>query len=307
MFFRNLFFYTLPEISAVTDEALESALEAAVLKPVGGLAMQSRGFVPPLGESGALLQRIESSLWLCLGGEDRILPAAVVQRECQLKIAELEQAKGHPLGKRARAQLKQETLDTLMPRAFVKPSRVNAVINRKRGFIAIDTSSAKAAEALVSKLREALGSFPALPLQAEQAPRSILTQFLLGQELPEHWHLGEECELQDPAEKGALVKCLRHDLASDEVLSHLNAGKQVSRLAILCDANLAFVLGEDLILRKFKLLAGAVDGIENSPAESLQDELMARFALFGAELDAFYPSFARAMKLQAASPQSLAA
>jgi len=104
-----------------------------------------------------------------------------------------------------------------------------------------------------------------------------------------------------------LVKCLRHDLASDEVLSHLNAGKQVSRLAILFDANLAFVLGEDLILRKFKLLAGAVDGIENSPAESLQDELMARFALFGAELDAFYPSFARAMKLQAASPQSLAA
>ena len=80
MFFRNLFFYTLPEISAVTDEALESALESAALKPVGALAMQSRGFVPPLGESGSLLQRIESSLWLCLGGEDRILPAAVVQR-----------------------------------------------------------------------------------------------------------------------------------------------------------------------------------------------------------------------------------
>lgn len=307
MFFRNLFFYTLPEINAVTNEQLETALAAAALSPVGALAMQSRGFVPPLGESGAYTQRIEDSLWLCLGGEDRILPAAVVQRECQLKIAELEQAKGHPLGKRARAQLKQETLDTLMPRAFVKPSRLNAVINRKLGFIAIDTSSAKGAEALVSKVREALGSFPTLPLQAEQAPRSILTQFLLGQELPEHWHLGEECELQDPAEKGALVKCLRHDLASEEVLSHLSAGKQISRLGVLFDANLSFVLGEDLILRKFKLLAGAVDGIENSAAESLQDELMARFALFSAELSAFYLSFARAMKLQPANVQALAA
>ena len=172
---------------------------------------------------------------------------------------------------------------------------------------AIDSASLKTAEALLNKLREALGSLPALPLQAGQAPRGILTQFLLGQSLPDGWFVGEECELSDPAERGALVKCLRHDLASDEVLSHLNAGKQVSRLAFLFDANLAFVLGEDLILRKFKLLAGAVDGIENSPAESLQDELMARFALFGAELDAFYPSFARAMKLQAAGPQALAA
>lgn len=300
MFFRNLFFYTLPEINAVTDQQLESALAAAALSPVGALAMQSRGFVPPLGESGAYTQRIEDTLWLCLGGEDRILPAAVVQRECQLRIAELEQAKGHPLGKRARAQLKQETLDTLMPRAFVKASRLNAVINRRLGFIAIDTSSAKAAEALASKVREALGSFPTLPLQAEQAPRSILTQFLLGQDLPAQWHLGEECELQDPAEKGAIVKCLRHDLASEEVLSHLSAGKQVSRLGILFDANLGFVLGEDLVLRKFKLLAGAVDGIENGAGESLHDELMARFALFSAELNAFYPDFARAMKLQPA-------
>lgn len=307
MFFRNLFIYTLPEIATLTDEALEAALQSAALRPVGALAMQSRGFVPPLGESGALLQRIEHSIWLCLGGEDRILPAAVVQRECQLKIAELEQAKGHPLGKRARAQLKQETLDTLMPRAFVKPSRLNAVINRKQSFIAIDTASAKAAEALVSKLREALGSFPALPLQAEQAPRSILTQFLVGQELPEHWQLGEECELQDPAEKGALVKCLRHDLGSEEVQSHLSAGKQVSRLAVLFDAHLAFVLGDDLVLRKFKLLAGAVDGIENADADSLQDELMARFALFSAELEAFYASFRQALKLQSATPQALAA
>jgi recombination associated protein RdgC len=69
---------------------------------------------------------------------------------------------------------------------------------------------------------------------------------------------------------------------------------------MLFDANLGFVLGEDLILRKFKLLAGAVDGIENNASESLHDELMARFALFSAELNAFYPSFARAMKLQPA-------
>jgi recombination associated protein RdgC len=301
MFFRNLFFYTLPEISALSTETLESALEANALQPVGALAMQSRGFLPPLGEQGAYLQRMDDSFWLCLGGEDRLLPSVVVHREWQAKIAKQEEAKGHPLGKRARSQLKQETIDELMPRAFVKASRLNAIINRKHGFIAIDAASAKSAEALVTRIREALGSFPALPLQSEQAPRSILTNFLLKQSLPENWYLGEECELQDPAEKGALVKCLRHDLASEEVLAHLATGKQVSRLGLLFEANISFVLGEDLIVRKFKLLAGAVDALENNNTESLEDELMARFALFSGELDLFFGAFAKAMQLQLAN------
>jgi recombination associated protein RdgC len=301
MFFRNLFFYTLPEISALSTETLEVALEANALQPVGALAMQSRGFLPPMGEQGAYLQKLDNSLWLCLGGEDRILPSVVVHKEWQVKIAKLEEAKGHPLGKRARSQLKQETMDELMPRAFVKTSRLNAVINRQQGFIVIDATSAKAAEAFVSKLREALGSFPALPLQSAQAPRSILTNFLLKQSLPENWYLGEECELQDPAEKGALVKCLRHDLASEEVLAHLTTGKQVSRLALLFDANLSFVLGDDLIVRKFKLLEGAVESMENTNTESLEDELMARFALFSGELDLFFKAFAKAMQLQLAN------
>lgn len=297
MFFRNLVLFTLPEIQRIDLETLEAALARHALQPVGALAMQSRGFLPPLGAEGALLQRIDNSLWLSLGGEDRILPGAVVHREWQLRIAKAEQTKGHPLGKRARSQLKQETLDELMPRAFVKPSRCNAVIDIDAGIIAIDSASAKAAEALLSKLREALGSLPALPLQAAQPPRSILTQLLLGQGLPEGWFLGEECELSDPAEKGAVVKCLRHDLASEEVLAHLEAGKQASRLEIVADGHVRCVIGEDLVLRKFKLLEGAVDSLESHTGESLEDELMARFALFSAELSRFYQAFAKAFGL----------
>ena len=298
MFFRNTVFFSLPEIRALDAERLESALAAHALKPVGALAMQSRGFVPPLGGEGAFLQRSGHCVWLSLGGEDRILPSAVVQREWQAKIAKLEEAKGHPLGKRARSQLKQETLDDLMPRAFVKPSRTNALIDFEAGFIAIDTASVKAAEAVVSKLREALGSFPALPLQAAQPPRAVLGQCLLGHGLPADWFLGEECELVDPAEKGAIVKCLRHDLASEEVLAHLQAGKQVSRLAIVADGHVSCVIGDDLVLRKLKLLEGAVDGIENGNTESLEDELMARFTLFSAELGRFHARFAQLFGLQ---------
>lgn len=307
MFFRNLVLFSLPEIHRIELAGLEAALARHTLQPVGALAMQARGFLPPLGAEGALVQRIGNRLWLTLGAEDRILPGAVVQREWQLKIAKLEQAKGHPLGKRARSQLKQETLDELMPRAFVKVSRCNALIDAEAGIIAIDSASVKAAETLVGKLREALGSLPAMPLQAAQAPRSILTGFLLGQDLPDGWFVGEECELSDPAEKGALVKCLRHDLASAEVLAHLQAGKQVSRLEIVADGHIRCVIGEDLVLRKFKMLEGAVDALENHNSESLEDELMARFALFGAELSRFYQTFAKAFGLAGGMSEAKAA
>jgi recombination associated protein RdgC len=280
MFFRNIVLFALPEIKRLNPEMLEAALAQQALPPVGALAMQSRGFVPPLAD-GAFVQVQDKAWCFCLGGEDRVLPAPVLQREVQAKIAKLEQAKGHPLGKKARSQIKQETLDELMPRAFIKPSRLMAMIDAKAGILAVDTSSLKAAEALVSKLREALGSFTALPLQTGQAPRSVLSQCLLGKDLPEQWDLGEECEL-----------------ASEEVLAHLQAGKQVSRLAIVADGVLSTVIGEDLVLRKFKLLEGAVDRLEHSDTDSMEQEWQARLALFSAELARFYTQFAKTFAVE---------
>ena len=72
----------------------------------------------------------------------------------------------------------------------------------------------------------------------------------------------------------------------------------MTRLAVLADAQLACVIGDDLVLRKFKLLEGAVDGIENGNTESLEDELMARFTLFSAELGRFHARFAQLFGLQ---------
>jgi recombination associated protein RdgC len=83
------------------------------------------------------------------------------------------------------------------------------------------------------------------------------------------------------------------------VLAHLQAGKQVSRLAIIADGVVSTVIGEDLVLRKFKLLAGAVDSLENSQTESLEDEWRARFALFSAELARFYSQFAKTFAVEA--------
>jgi len=69
----------------------------------------------------------------------------------------------------------------------------------------------------MSDIRGMLGSFPAMPLNAEVAPRAILTAWIAGEPLPEGLSLGEECEMKDPAEGGAVVKCQHQELRCDEI------------------------------------------------------------------------------------------
>ena len=153
---------------------------------------------------------------------------------------------------------------------------------------------------MVSEVRRALGSFPALPLNAEVAPRAILTGWVAGDALPDGLSLGDECELRDPADTGAVVKVQRMELSGEEIGKHLEAGKQVTRLALVLDDHVSFVVGEDLVVRKFKLLDGAVDQLESSDREDVAAELDARFALMAGEFKRLFAVLEQAFKLSKA-------
>ena len=299
MFFRNMTLFRFP--TTLDFSQLDSLLPEMVIKPVGALDMSSRGFVPPFGRGDDVLaHRSGEALWLTVGGEDKILPGSVVNDLLAKKLAEIEEKEGRKPGGRTRKRLKEDLVHELLPRAFVKSSRTDALLDLEHGFIAVDTSSRKNAETVVSEIRGAMGSFPALPLNAEVAPRSILTGWIAGEPLPEGLALGEECELKDAMDGGAVVKCQNQDLQSDEIAKHLEAGKQVTRLALTLDDHLSFVLGEDLVIRKLKFLDGAVDQLENTEREDLRAELDARFALMSGEVKRLFVVLEAALKLSKA-------
>ena len=282
MFFRNLTLFRFPSSLDVSD--LESQLAECALKPVGPLELSSRGFITPLGQHGdQFCQRQDAALWLAIGGEDKLLPGAVVNDLLQKKLASIEEKEGRKPGGRTRKRLKDELITELLPRAFVRPVRTDALMDTQLGVIAVDTSSRKSGESVVSEVRRALGSFPALPLNAEVAPRAILTGWIAGDPMPDGLSLGDECELRDPTDTGAVVKIQRMELSGDEIRKHLEAGKQATRLALVLDDHVSFVIGEDLIVRKFKLLDGAVDQLEASDGDDIVAELNARFALMAGE------------------------
>ena len=299
MFFRNLTLFRFP--TSLQLEAFDAGLTECALRPVGPMELSTRGFISPFGrDTEGLKHMLDEAYWLAVGGEDRLLPGAVVNDMLQKKLDDIEQKEGRRPGGRTRKRLKDELITELLPRAFVRPTRTDAILDMKQGVVAIDTSSKKSAENVVSEIRRALGSFPALPLNAEVAPRSVLTGWLAGEALPDGLSMGDECELRDPVDQGAVVKCQRQELQGDEIGKHLEAGKQVTRLALTLDDHVSFVLGEDLVIRKFKLLDGAVDQLESTERDDLRAELDARFALMSGEAKRLFAVLEKALKLSKA-------
>jgi recombination associated protein RdgC len=299
MFFRNLTLFRFPPSLDLTD--LDVHLSECALKPVGPLELASRGFVSPFGrDAPALSHRIDDAIWLTVGSEDKLLPGAVVNDLLGKKLAELEQREGRRPGGRTRKRLKEDLVHELLPRAFVRPGRTDAILDLQHGLCVVDTSSRKQAENVAAEIRRALGSFPALPLNAEVAPRAVLTGWIAGEPLPAGLSLGEECELKDAADQGAVVKCQRQELTGAEIAKHLESGKQVTRLALVLDDHVSFVLGEDLVVRKFKLLDGAVDQLESTERDDIRAELDARFALMSGELRRLFAVLEPALKLSRA-------
>jgi len=299
MFFRNLTLFRFPTTTKLDD--LDSGLNECQLKPVGPLELSTRGFISPFGrDSDEMSHKRSDATWLAVGGEDKILPGSVVNDMLNKKLSEIEAKEGRKPGGKTRKRIKDELITDLLPRAFVKPSRTDALIDMGLGVVAVDSSSRKSGENVVSEIRRALGSFPALPLNAEVAPRSVLTGWVAGEPLPEGLSLGDECELRDPIDQGAVVKVQRMELQSDEIAKHLESGKQVTRLALTLDDHVSFVLGEDLIVRKFKLLDGAVDELESTERDDLRAELDARFVLMAGEFRRLFTVLEGALKLSKA-------
>jgi recombination associated protein RdgC len=287
MFFRNLTLFRFSADIAADLARLDEALDGHRLRPCGPLEMTTRGFVSPLGrDEDAMSRDIGHCTLVAVGSEDKLLPAVVVNEELSRTVKKIADEEGRRVGGRERKRIKQELLDQLLPRAFVRPSRLHAYVDRKHGWLVLDTASRKAAENGLTALREALGSFPAVPLAPEQTPRQLMTEWLASGRLPPGLALGDECELRDPGSAGgAVVRCRHQELESDEIREHLRGGKQVFQLGLSFDDRLGFVLGEDLVLRKLRFFDVVTDELGDEPAESAAAELDARFALMSLELE----------------------
>lgn len=306
MFFRNL---TLFRVDADTARDVATRLESALadhpLRECGPLELYTTGFLPPTGIAGdPLTLTVGSCQLLVFARNDKLLPAGVVNAALRARVRAIEAEQDRRVGGRERKRLKEDVLLELLPRAFVQTSRTAAYIDTTNQWLVVDTASRTVAESVLTALRDALGSFPAVPLAPDVPTRLQLTAWLADIDLPAQLALGEECELRDPASaSGAIAACRRQDMAAEEVKEHLRSGKQVSRLGLAFDDRLYFVLCDDLTIRKLRFGDAAMD--ELADADDALSELQATVALMTLELQRLFTNLAAWFEIPTPSPPSL--
>src|ERR1700754_4020324 len=192
IFFRNLTLFRFSDPVAADLERLDEALPEHRLRPVGPMEMNTRGFVSPLGRNEeGLTHSVGRNTMVTVGSEDKLLPSAVVNDELANRVQKIADEEGRKVGGRERKKIKDDVMNELLPRAFVRSSRMKAYVDKKNGWLVLDTSSRKSAENSLSQIREALGSFPAVPLAPEESPRILMTHWVATGELPAGLNLGD--------------------------------------------------------------------------------------------------------------------
>ena len=274
MWFKNIRAYRLSSPFDLSAEQLGEQLAQRGFQACAKSQAMSNGWVPALGEeSEELVHAAGGRLLLKLKREEKLLPATVVRELVDEKVAAIEADQGRKVYRKERLKLKDEIVLDCLPRAFSRTSYIFAYIDIRANWIFVDSASAGRAEDFLNLLRECIGTFPVVLPQVNNAPIATMTSWLVHRNLPEEFELGQECELREPGEEGGVVRCRGVDLLSEEVETHLHAGKQVARLALHWDERVSLLLAEDLCLRRLKfadeLMKENDDLQEGDPAAKL--------------------------------------
>ncbi|HQC71774.1 MAG TPA: recombination-associated protein RdgC [Candidatus Competibacteraceae bacterium] len=290
MWFKNLSLFRLAEPLLWTAESLAAQLEPRAFQPCPSYLPRAAGWVPPLGrKSSDWVHAVAGCLLVCLRTEEKLLPAAVVNQVVAERAALLEEQRQVPVRRRERQELREQVVQELLPRALSRSRNSYAYLDRVEGWLVIDSASPRGVEEMTSALREALGELPITPLRVQWPVAAVMTAWLAAGTVGEDFSLGDSCELRENAEAGGVVRCRGQDLCGDEMRSHLEAGKQVTRLGLRWGERVALVLDEALVVRRLQFLDVLRESLREVEADSAEAVFDAEFALMSGELRRLLP------------------
>ena len=285
MWFKNIKAYQITQPLSLDDDDLERVLSEQAFRPCKSQDLATMGFASPFsqaGKQGTMFQRVGQRYWLTVKKQEKLLPAAVINAELDDMVAKIEMETGSPVGKKAKADLKQEIQTRLLPQAFTKNTYTHGFISLEDNLVAVDASADGKAEAFLALVRKAIGSLPVGPL-ARHSLQSELTHWLTDS-APDGIALLEEAEFKSTDDAGSIIRCKNQPLDSDEITIHLDAGKLVQKVAFEYQDTLTAVIAEDGSLKRIKFTDRLKEETEDIPKDQIEARLDAEFALMSAEL-----------------------
>ncbi len=290
MWFKNLRIYLLQQPFNLTQEALTERLQGKGFQPCGSHDVSSVGWDSPVGRQAEILvHEIGGCQLICARQEDKLLPSAVVNELVDEKLALIEQEEGRKVGRKERTELREDTYQQLLPQAFSRHTRQYAMIDKQQGWILVDAASANKAESLISLLRETLGSLPVKPWESHVSPAHVMTEWLKNPLQHPGFTLLDSCELKDRSDESSVLRCKGQDLTADEMLAHLEAGKDVVKLSVEWDEHLSCLLDADLSVKRLRFLDLIQEQAADHQVSGEMDAFDSQFSLMTLEFRRFLP------------------
>ncbi|EKN5127048.1 recombination-associated protein RdgC [Yersinia enterocolitica] len=298
--FKNVLIYKLSRDVSFAD--LEQQMAQFAFTPCGSQDRAKTGWISPMGNESAELAHVANQqILITLQCEKKDLPAPVIARELASKVERLEQEQHRKLKKTEKDSLKDEVIQTLLPRAFSKYSTTSIWINAGAGLIIIDAASARKAENALALLRKTMGSLPVVPLTLNTPIELTLTEWLRSGAAPAGLVLQEEAELKAVLEQGGILRSKHQDLVSDEIRGHIAAGKLVTKLALEWRERISFMLSDDGSLKRVKYSTTLLEQNDDIDREDYAQRFDADFILMTGELAALIADLVTALGGEATS------
>jgi recombination associated protein RdgC len=291
MYFSNVTVYQITRNIGLTaedeKENLSKLLQEFRFTPCGSQDRRKMGWVPPLHayDCEDFILANNSHILLTLKKEEKILPAANVNKRLKEKIKHIEQTEGRTVKKKERDQLKDDIILDMLPNCLTKETFLSGYINTETMRLVIDTSSYPAAEDFTALLRKTIGTLPAVPVQTKSTLDSIMTDWLKSTTHPHPFKVGQDAKLVSVIKDGGKASFKDEDLFSDEVLAHIEAGKMVTELKLIYGETMGFNLTDGLQLKSIKWSDELKDQNDDIPREDVIARVDADFVLMTGEMD----------------------
>jgi len=281
MWFKHLSVYRLPAGLDLDSVALENKLASQPLQACGSMDKESRGWVSPRSDE-RLVHVLNRQVLIALGEEQKLLPASIVNQFAQDKAEQIEAQQGYKLGRKQMRELKEQITDELLPRAFARRRTTWAWIDPVNGWLVVDAATPAKAEALLEMLGKCADDLPVKTLHTEHSPVAAMSDWLLSGEAPAGFSIDQDLELRAADDGRATVRYVRHTLDGEEVGAHIGAGKQPTRLGLTWNDRIAFMLDEQLRLKRLAFLDILKE--ESEQAENAEEAFDLDFMLMTGEV-----------------------
>lgn len=285
MWIKNLCIFQQADAFPFSYSQLHNALESNLCPEIGQQQQSVNGFVPVLKQSPELLLNVDN-FWIGAWQESqRLLPASVINEELQQRVETLEAEKDRKIGRKEKAEIKDQLYFELLPRAFVRHRKLRFVVDMDNRQIWIESSAQNRAEAVVSALRKALGSLPVTPWSGSVHLPDVLSGFLENpNQLPQGFSLGDAAQLAGLGDEKPTIRFKSIPLDSDEVQNPLKQGLFANQIQLLAYDEIQFQINDKAQLKTIKPLSILQENLSQLDAEEAIAALTAEWSLQGGVL-----------------------